>query len=81
MGAHMRAVSALGDDTRLGPLRAIGVELVAAVSFVVVVALAAVEAGVGLGADADALAGLDESDFWADAESCADDFCSRVSLV
>jgi len=44
----------------------------AAVGLIVVLALAAVKAGVGLGAYSNSLARLDESDFWANAESCAD---------
>ena len=56
-----------------------------AVGLVVVLALAAVEAGVGLGADADTLAGLDESYFGTDAEGGSDDFygwdCQPVTVV
>ena len=70
--AHMRRVSSLGDDSGFWPLRTIGIQLMAAVGLIVVLALAAVKAGVGLGAYSNSLARLDESDYWANAESCAD---------
>ena len=44
--AHMRRVSSLGDDPRLWPLRTVGIQLMAAVGLVIVLALAAIEAGV-----------------------------------
>jgi len=74
VGAHMRRVAALRDDARVGPHGAVRVKLLTAVGLVVVAALAAVKAGPALGADADALAGLDEGHFGADAERGADNF-------
>lgn len=46
----------------------------ATVGLIVVLALSAIEAGVGLCADANSLAGFDERDFRTNAEGCADDF-------
>lgn len=78
VGAHVRRVAALRDDARVGPDGAVRVKLLEAVGLVVVAALAAVEAGPALGANADALAGLDEGDFGADAKCGADDFCTGM---
>ena len=76
VGADVGRVAALRDDAGLGPGGAVGVQLLAAVGLVVVFALAAVEARVGLGTDADALALLDQGDLGADANSLADNLCS-----
>lgn len=46
----------------------------ATVRLVIILALAAHEAGVRLRAHANALTRLDERDFWTHAESCADNF-------
>lgn len=73
--AYMAGVASLGDNSSVRPLGTVCVELVGTVGLVVVLALAAVETGVGLRAHADALPGLDERYFRADAESCTDDFC------
>lgn len=73
VGSHVRGVATLGDDASLGPDGAEGVHLLGAVRLVVVLALAALEARPRLGADADALAGLDQGDLGADAQGLADD--------
>ena len=73
VGADMRGIAALGDNAGVGPLGAVRVELLAAVGFVVVLALAAVEARPALGAHADALAFLDEGDLGAYADGGSDD--------
>lgn len=78
MSSHVRRVTSLGDDARLGPDGAKRVHLLGAVRLVVVLALAALEARPRLGADADALAGLDEGDLGADAEGLADDLCCTL---
>lgn len=67
MGADVAGVPALGDDAGLGPDGAVGVELVHAVGLVIVLALLTLQAGVELGADADALTRLDQRDLGADA--------------
>jgi hypothetical protein len=72
--ADVRRVSALRHDARVGPHGTVGIQLMATIRLVVVLALAAHEARVGLGSYSYALAGLDERDFGPDAESCADDF-------
>lgn len=72
--AHVRRVAALRDEAGALPERAVRVALVHAVGLVVVLALAAVEARVGLCANADARALLDEGDLGADADGCAYDF-------
>lgn len=74
MGADMRRVSALGNRTGIRKGRSVCIELLLAVRLIVVLALAAVEAGVGLSADTDTLAGLDLGDLWSDPEGLADDF-------
>lgn len=74
MGADMRRVSALGNHTGIRKGRSVGVELLLAVCLVVVSALAAVEARVGLSADTNTLAGLDLGDLWSDSEGLSDDF-------
>lgn len=75
--ADVGRIATLQNDVRAGPLGAIGVYLVAAVRLVVVVALLAVEAGVHLGADADAVAFLDEVDLGAGLDYPADDFFAK----
>ena len=77
MGSHMRRVSALGDDAGIGPLCAIGIELLRAIGLVFVLALPAVEARVRLGSDTDSLAGLDQGDLGSNAEGSTDDFCGN----
>jgi hypothetical protein len=71
--ADVAGVAALGDDAGLGPDGAVGIELVDAVGLVIVLALLALQAGVELGADADALARLDQSDLGPDAQGLAND--------
>lgn len=75
--SYMRRVAALGDDAGVGPGGAIGIDLLGAVRLIVILALAAVQARPGLGADADALPGLDERDLGADAEGLADDLVAN----
>lgn len=70
--AYVGRVSSLGDDSSLRPFRTVGVQLMAAVSLVVVLALAAFKAGVGLCAYTNSLTNLDEGDFWANAKSSSD---------
>jgi len=76
VGADVGGVATLSDVIGIGPEGAVGVDLVAAIGFVIHFALAAGEAGVGLGTDADALAGFYEGYFGADAEGLAYDFVS-----
>lgn len=78
VGADVRGVATLRNDAGALPERTVGVALVHAVGLVVVLALAAVEARVGLCADADARALLDEGDLGADADGCAYDFCGGM---
>lgn len=73
--ADVRRVAALGHVARVGPHRAVRVELVRAVLLVALLALPALEAGPGRGAHADAVAYLVEGYFWSDAGYEADDFC------
>ena len=71
----MRRVSALANDACLWPLGSVCVQAEnGAVSLVVVLALLAFSAGVGLSADADTLAFLDQGYFRADANGTTDDF-------
>ena len=56
--AHVRGVASLGDDAAVGPLGTVGIQLMAAVCLIVVLALAAVQTGVGLRSYANALAWL-----------------------
>jgi len=56
--ADVACVAALADDAGVGPFRAVGVELFAAVGLVVVFTLFAVETRIRLRADADPLAGV-----------------------
>lgn len=71
----MARISTLRNDSGFGPDSSVGIELVATVCFIVIFALATLETGVRLGADTDALTGLDEGYFWADAEGFAYNFC------
>lgn len=76
VGANVGGVAALADDARLGPLGAVCVDHEdRAVGLVVVLALLAFTAGVGLSADADTLAFLDQGHFGANANCTADDLC------
>jgi hypothetical protein len=59
VGANVRRIPALRHDARVGPDGAVRVELLEAVRLVLVAALSAIEATVGLRANADALAGFD----------------------
>lgn len=77
--AHMRRVASLGDNSCLWPLCTIGIQLVAAVSLIIVLALAALKAGVGLCAYTNSLARLDEGDFWTNAKSSAHNLWNSVS--
>lgn len=70
----MRRVATLRNRARVRKGRPIGIELLLAVRLVVVFALPAVEAGVGLSADTHTLAGLDLGDFWSDSKGLANDF-------
>lgn len=71
----------MADDACLGPLRAVGVHhLDLAVCFVVVLALFACAAGVGLRTYADAAAFFDEGYFGSDADCSSDDFWFGVSM-
>ena len=63
----------LQHNVRAGPDGAIGIELVFAVGFVVVLTLAAVQTSPGLGADADTLTLLDLGDLGADPDCLAND--------
>lgn len=74
MRSYVGRVTALRDDTGVGPLGAVGVELLLAVGLVFILALPAVEAGIRLGSDADALAGPDQGDLGSNTESGADNF-------
>ena len=74
MCANMRRVSTLRHNSCIRPNSAICIQLMATVRLVIILALAAHEAGVRLRAYADALSRLDERDFWTDAESRADNF-------
>ncbi len=74
VGAHVRGVASLGNDAGVRPFRAVGIQLMAAVGLVVIFALAAIEAGVRLSSYSDTLAGLDECDFWSNAERFANNF-------
>lgn len=80
MRSHVARIPTLRDDAGLGPDGTVGVELMATVRFVVILALSALEAGVRLGADANALSGFDEGHFGADAEGLAYNFCERFSV-
>lgn len=74
MRSHVGGIAALRNYAGIGPFRAVRVELIATISLVIILALPTVEAGEGLGTDADALAGFDECHLRADAECRADDF-------
>jgi len=80
MCADMRGVSALADNSRSRPLRAVSIQLMFAVRFVIIIALSAIEAGIRLGPYSDALANLDQGDFWPDSKSSADNFCTWLDL-
>lgn len=77
VGPHVRGVPALRDNAGVGPLCTVGVELIGAVRLVLVLALPAVEAGIRLRADADALAGLDEGHLGPDTQRRSDDLCTE----
>ncbi len=71
----MRCITTLRDETSVGPDTAVGVQLVWAIRLVVMRALAALQAGVALGTDADALANLDVCHLRANAHSLANNLC------
>lgn len=78
VGAHVRGVPTLADDTGVWPLGAVSVDLqVGAVGLILVLALLAGAAGVGLGTDADALAFFDEGYFGTDSDCTADDLFTK----
>jgi hypothetical protein len=72
--AHVRGVASLGDDAAVGPLGAVGIQLMAAVCLVIVLALPAVETGVGLRSYANALAWLNQGDFRTNSQSFPNNF-------
>lgn len=61
--AHVRGVASLGDDATVGPLGTVGIQLMATVCLIIVLALAAVETGVGLRSYTNALSRLYQGDF------------------
>lgn len=76
----MARIAPLRHDSRFRPDGSISIELVATICFIVIFALATLETGVGLGADADALPALDEGYFGADAEGFAYNFYLVFSM-
>lgn len=80
MSPNMGRITTLADNPSLGPLSTIGIELLATVCLVIIFALAAFEAGIGLSSYADSLAGFDECDFRADAEGPSYDFWGFLSF-
>ena len=74
---HVGRVSTLRHNARVGPDSAVCVELVLAVRLVVVLALPALEAGVALRTDADALTLLDQRYLRSYTDRLADDLCYR----
>jgi len=65
----------------VGPLAAVGVSGLGAVVLVAGLALLALEARAGLGADSDAVAQLDVLDLLADADGLADDLVADAAWV
>jgi len=77
----MGRIAPLRDDASVRPLRAVRVQLLLAVCFVIVLALTAVEARVALGTDANTLALLDERDFRPDTDSLPNNLFPSVSHI
>ena len=76
----MGGITTLGDDASIGPLGAVGIELVFAVGLVLILALPTVKAGVGLGSNTDSLTGLDQGDLRSDAEGGANNFYRKTDV-
>ena len=77
MCSNVGRVAALGHNASIGPYCAVCVELLLAIRLIVVLALAAFEAGVRLCADTDALTLLDQRHLGAYTERLSDDLCER----
>jgi len=76
----VRGVSTVGLAS-VGPLSTVGVRGLGAVVLVTGLALLALEARAGLGADADTVADLDVLDLLADADGFADDLVANAAWV
>lgn len=75
MSPHVRRITSLRDDSGIRPFGTISIQLLAAIGLVVSITLSAIKTRVRLSTNANSLACFDQSDLWADAECCADDFC------
>ena len=77
MSSHMTTITTLRYHTSLGPLSTISIQLLAAISLVVVVALPAIQARIRLCSNTHSLTLLDQGNLGTDANSRADDFYSH----
>lgn len=78
MCPDMTSISTLTHNSSIRPYSTICIQLVLAISLVIVLALSTLQAGVGLSAHANALTFFDERDFRTGADSCSYDFCAYI---
>src|SRR4051812_44777115 len=77
---NMASITTLANNSRVRPHSTIGIQLMLAISLVIILALSALQTRVGLGADTDTLAFFDECYFRADAHCRSYDFYSAGSV-